>query len=352
MDSQAQDLIMYWAHKSKAEVAGVFQVELKEGDNGAYLWCHTPTLLKQTVHEHGLHFSFDPEALLKWQEEHLKFGDNGEMSYSNWGTFHSHDTAGVHFSEEDHDLPDDHGGRGYYVNIVVNKREDVYCRVDTFVGSPKIHGATRVEVPCSYEVATALDSELSEWADKLFDECVEYESPGYMIVQRGDYTSYPTGKGLPTRLPTLGTDLVCTICDGSYEYHQAYVRKLRESYGTGWHAFHGMTLTSWLADCKSKAKRAKKYKAKGHKAANQWRAMAKKADAEGASTLAGEYLFFKALQGLGGVYFYKDGKVRVQHDTWQGPKVPVTLTPTIWKEIEKVATKKLVDTVKEVSLVT
>jgi hypothetical protein len=187
--------MFHWAKRSRNEVGGVFEVE-QQGD---LLICTNATVLKQRVPTGYLEFNFDPEALMAWQEEHLEgaFAGNG-MPYAHWGIWHSHAGAGVGWSSLDQELIDDHGTRGFLVNIVVNKQRALYCRVDTYCGASTLGKAVRVEVPSEYKRRHPLSPAVREVADKLFDQCVEYVEPAVRVVheaprQAGYHNNYFRG---------------------------------------------------------------------------------------------------------------------------------------------------------------
>ena len=297
---ESEALMFHWAERSRNEVGGVFEVVRR----GHVLYCKNPVVLPQTVPTRQLQFSFDPEALMRWQEEHLEtaFKEPG-MPYLDWGIWHSHADSGVGWSNLDQELIDDHGTRGLLVNIVVNKRRAVYCRVDTYAGGQNLRTAFRVEVPCEYGKASALSAERVEWANKLFDECVVYADDRPRIIHEpprqagfNPYTDDADWSGYAAR----SAEYRCGLCHETYAECTAANHHRKKKHK---HAFKG-------------------YFGRGRAAA----ALSK------ASCVA-----HATEDGKGTVTFFANGTFKVEHESWRkkGLVGVYQLTSQLWDEVRE-----------------
>lgn len=306
-----------WAARSKNEVGGVMKVE--QYDNT--LFCHSPVVIPQVVPLGNLQFRFDPEALMKWQEENITgaFEQPG-MPYATWGIWHSHADAGVGWSNLDHELIDDHGTRGLLVNIVVNKRRAVYSRVDCYAGGITLKTAFRVEVPSEYMVASVLDQKTRDWADELFDQCVTYEEKPEPWIIKANEPPRQAGFTTPSQA-VRAADYSCTKCGLGYQgcTKANHYRKKRDKH-------------TFTPDFR-----------RGRAAAAERRELWD--DDFVAPSKAPTYQDFTTDDQEGYVRFFTNGCVKVFHDSWveKGLDATYVLTGELWDEIRKLLPQKTID---------
>ena len=150
----AREKILAFAEAVDTEIGGLMAVH-QDGHN---LTITDAWTVPQTVSVGGVNFE------VGHFEDHIKamgWANGKPMPHICMGTWHSHANAGVFWSQTDEkDLSRKYAMRGFLVNVVVNRRGEWLCQVDSMVGpeNGKPGDYVLVTVPSTLKLVTRRDA--------------------------------------------------------------------------------------------------------------------------------------------------------------------------------------------------
>ena len=161
--------IMDHTDKVENEIGGVFKLSV----HNEALYVDEVVMLPQRAASDELHLSTDPGALDAWLEEQ-GFG-SGSCVYANWGQWHSHAGASVGRSGEDEEAIREYVTHGWYVTLIVNKKRNVHCSVDTLAGANSLTGSVHLTFDGDFALYAPLSEGRAEYlAKERSENYVEY----------------------------------------------------------------------------------------------------------------------------------------------------------------------------------